>query len=368
MKKLNVMCLRFVRLLRRRVTARCPIIAVVSLCPAVNAGEKECSMSRLSCLAVWIVVLASCLTVRDASADYLSAVQGTASSNLWAYWQLNETGVTGGTTAVNSAATGSTYNAQWGASSSLPNTVPTSGTTGPTAADGFAGLSSSNTCAKFTGTSGADGADMLQIGAAWGAATANAVDNKLASNSLTFAFFIKTTESDTSISNLILKDRFSDSAHDFSVLLGTANGYGTTTSKGITIITNESDTANNRAASSSVTLNDGKWHHVIIVRNGDNASSAALYVDGVSQSLTANTGKYSTGNPATVGRIGSGGSNNIGSFKGALDEIALWDTSLTSTQALSLFNAATVVPEPSSMVLCGMAIVALLAYAWRKRK
>ncbi len=325
-------------------------------------------MSRLSCLAVWIVVSVLCFTAQYASADYLSTVQGTASSNLWAYWQLNETGVTGGTAAVNSAATGSTYDAKWGASSSYPNTVPTSGTAGPTAADGFAGLSSSNTCAKFTGTSGADGADMLQVGAAYGAAAGNAVDTKLASNNLTFAFFIKTTESNTSTSNLILKDRHVDSAHDFSVLLGTADGYTATTSKGITIITNESDTASNRAASSSVTLNDGKWHHVIIVRNGDNASSAALYVDGVSQSLTANTGKYSTGNPATVGRIGSGGSNYANSFKGSLDEIALWDTSLTSTQALALYNAATVVPEPSSMALCGMAVVALLAYAWRKRK
>lgn len=328
-------------------------------------------MSRLSCLAVLIVVSISCCAVQDASADYMSTVQATASSNLCAYWQLNETGVTaGGTAAVNSAATGSSYNATWGAST-YDGTIPTSGTAGPVATDGFAGLSSGNTCAKFTGFSGVAGsnsADFLHVGAAYGAATANAMDTKLASNNLTFAFFIKTTESNTSTSNLILKDRHVDSAHDFSVLLGTANGYGATTSKGITIITKESDTASNRAVSSGVTLNDGKWHQVIIVRNGDDASSAALYVDGVSQSLTDNTGIYATGNPASVGRIGSGGSNYGGSLKGSLDEIALWDTSLTSTQALALYSGAVGVPEPSSMALSGMAILGLLAYAWRKRR
>ncbi|NLE39903.1 MAG: LamG domain-containing protein [Pirellulaceae bacterium] len=117
----------------------------------------------------------------------------------------------------------------------------------------------------------------------------------------------------------------------------------------------------NWLADSTVAFNDGLWHHLVVIRNGDDAANAQLYVDGQQIALTAtsSTPSYMTlGTSPQAGstdagyglRIGTHGNKNRG-WNGYLDEIAMWGRALTPEEAGGLYQAAVSVPEPSSLAL-----------------
>lgn len=77
---------------------------------------------------------------------------------------------------------------------------------------------------------------------------------------------------------------------------------------------------------------DGQWHHAVGVKNG---TSTTLYVDGVS----AGTGTaVSTATGTTTTYLGSAGGTTE-YFNGTLDEVAVYNTALTSTRVLAHYNA-----------------------------
>jgi hypothetical protein len=94
-------------------------------------------------------------------------------------------------------------------------------------------------------------------------------------------------------------------------------------------------------------VNDGLWHHLVAVRNGDDMADAELYIDGVKIDLTPlrSSGGWSDSFSFRIGTRGSGSGN----FIGHLDEIAIWNRSLTEQEAMQLFQA--VVPEPGTFAL-----------------
>jgi len=77
------------------------------------------------------------------------------------------------------------------------------------------------------------------------------------------------------------------------------------------------------------------WHHAVGTWNG---TIASLYVDGVliHQSTPAT---FTTLNPANLATyIGRQGSSNTRGFNGTLDEIMVFNTSLTAVQVLAIYN------------------------------
>jgi hypothetical protein len=101
----------------------------------------------------------------------------------------------------------------------------------------------------------------------------------------------------------------------------------------------QSGTLDNTNTGSYYTANafgDGKWHHVVCVRNG--SSGAQIWVDGVDQTLTTVFSGYAMNLNSTSSHftIGSGGSTNY--FNGGIDEVAVWDKALNSTEIIQLYR------------------------------
>jgi len=80
----------------------------------------------------------------------------------------------------------------------------------------------------------------------------------------------------------------------------------------------------------ATTYNDGNWHHLLVTRSG---SAVTLYMDGVSKATTTD----STAIVAGSIRIG----DNYGSYpwNGSLDEVAIFNRSLSTSEVLAHYNA-----------------------------
>lgn len=83
------------------------------------------------------------------------------------------------------------------------------------------------------------------------------------------------------------------------------------------------------------TYSDGYWHHVVWVMNG--VASNTLYIDGVSQTLTpSSAGTVTSFTNTNSVRIGNDYGNDY--FSGSIDEVAIWNTNLSASDAASIYN------------------------------
>ncbi len=75
-----------------------------------------------------------------------------------------------------------------------------------------------------------------------------------------------------------------------------------------------------------------QWYHIVSTWDGSNIK---MYVDGVLQTNTASVSQivYSIDISATIGKYATS------YFNGSIDEVAIWDTALTSTQVSEIYNA-----------------------------
>ncbi len=82
------------------------------------------------------------------------------------------------------------------------------------------------------------------------------------------------------------------------------------------------------------TLNKGTWYHVAIISKND---SCSFYVNGVFVQSTHNEAPYpsDTTQPLEIGRDYAG---SIDYFNGTMDELRLYNRTLTSTEILNLYN------------------------------
>ena len=114
-----------------------------------------------------------------------------------------------------------------------------------------------------------------------------------------------------------------------AVLLGgNANGidyYPYFNSSGIYLRSNTGATTLSYSAGFSANT----WYHICVVGDG---TTATLYVNGQSQS----TG---TDRTLSVGAIGRYTNSNAGEYNGLMDEVAIWNTTLTATQVQSIYDA-----------------------------
>lgn len=124
---------------------------------------------------------------------------------------------------------------------------------------------------------------------------------------------------------------------------------------------------------SMATMLDGNFHH--LVATYDAASGVkAIYVDGIqrlSATYTPGTGfATDVGQSLIIGGLTAAGYN----IQGTLDEVALYNSALSSADILTHYQNVQAggnyfaVPEPSMVMLSITGLVGLLAYAWRKHK
>ena len=100
---------------------------------------------------------------------------------------------------------------------------------------------------------------------------------------------------------------------------------------------------------STVSVNDGKWHHVVATWNST-SGAMQVYVDGtLNGSAAGPTGTRAAPPNLRIGSIQTGASG--GFFKGALDQVQIYNYVLTSTEVASLYNRTqTQLPVSSGLV------------------
>ena len=93
------------------------------------------------------------------------------------------------------------------------------------------------------------------------------------------------------------------------------------------------DGTNNPTITSTNAYNDDQWHQIVFTKNG---STLSLYIDGQFDKSTTDTTNTTTTNasPVFFGRRGTVGYF----FKGALDEVAIWDRNLSGPEIATLFT------------------------------
>ena len=119
------------------------------------------------------------------------------------------------------------------------------------------------------------------------------------------------------------------------------------------------DGSNYRARTGS-TLSTNQWYHVVATYNGVGGTNAQdgikIYVDGVEiTGTTDSNGSYTAMNnttaPVYIGRIGSSYAN------GKLDEVAIFNTALSSEKITQIYNATAVVggvPQTANLFTGGL--------------
>ncbi|TKJ17492.1 hypothetical protein CEE44_03075 [Candidatus Woesearchaeota archaeon B3_Woes] len=122
-----------------------------------------------------------------------------------------------------------------------------------------------------------------------------------------------------------------------SISDGTLGGAGT---KAVSILAYKYDYA---IETTTPTYNNGKWHHVIGVFNID-TGTVKFYINGYYMGSTTNTSLTDLDISNADFLIGSllhintSGENNADYFKGMIDEVAVWNRELDSTEVSALYN------------------------------
>jgi hypothetical protein len=96
----------------------------------------------------------------------------------------------------------------------------------------------------------------------------------------------------------------------------------------------------NSVMSSVLSLNT--WYHLVVTKVWDGSDNVNnIYINGSLDSSTPSIGNYWGANTTTNTLIGVGGSSFLQYkyFDGKLDEVAIWNTNLSSTQIQSIYDA-----------------------------
>jgi len=99
-------------------------------------------------------------------------------------------------------------------------------------------------------------------------------------------------------------------------------------------------TTNVLYVNSNIPVNDGDWHHVVFTYDGSSSASGAhIYVDGVDQVLTTTYNTLSASILNNVSFYAGSRNNTTMYFDGSLDVTRVYDKNLTASEVLSNYNA-----------------------------
>lgn len=282
-------------------------------------------------------------------------------SGLIAYYNFDEAGTAG---IANQVSGGSTHNGSYGSGTTF-GVTPAAGT-----GAGFAGNAAYAGAEAGSTTNRSD----LHVGNALNVAKNDAGSTAgsgwfnvstlnttaLGTNfSLSAWFFLAPDADNTGTTADILRDYVFEDGTNFDVSFGTSNAAGSAYASWV----------GGTTSTTSATLTTGEWHNVVHVfsQNGSN-TNLTVYIDGA-QSGTTISAATSTMNLASL-NFGAA-RNGIRVFDGMLDEVAVWNRSLTLEEinnantgelADSIYQrglSGLPVPEPSSVLLGSLGMILL---------
>jgi hypothetical protein len=220
-----------------------------------------------------------------------------------AYWRLSETS---GTSAIDSSGNGRTGTYTGGY---------TLGQTGP-----------------WTG--GPDTAINLNGSTGYVTVPHNAALN---STSITLEAWIKPPNANQS-SNIITKGISVSPYTQYSMSIGGTNSHTVPAGKRIIFCFIQTSSIIERCGYSDVDIVDGNWHHVVLAAN--QTDTISLYVDGANVAFTLDYSlgtwpDVSTTAALAIGQVGDG----TYFYNGLVDEVAIYNSALTLTQAQAHYAA-----------------------------
>ncbi len=197
-------------------------------------------------------------------------------------------------------------------------------TSGSTVSDSSSENNDLTISGSVSSTTGRDGSVAYQFSGGSAEAGSNPPFG-FAVDGFSYSFWINTTLDPASTSKVI-DHSGSSRGVDFSITSSQALYVSASSSlQGDSLIT----------ASGAVT--DGGWHHVAMVRSGN---SMELFVNGVS--ADTETGNYGSFSPFSRLKLGSS------SFSGALDEVRVYNRSLSASDVTELYNDYGIANQPAT--------------------
>lgn len=103
---------------------------------------------------------------------------------------------------------------------------------------------------------------------------------------------------------------------------------------------------------SSITITDANWHHIVVTKTG---STRKLYIDGVDRT-TLGTNQTMASTALAFGIAQPGPNLAANSFNGWIDEAAVYNTALTQTRVQAHYNTA-LAANATGVERAGMAII-----------
>jgi hypothetical protein len=85
---------------------------------------------------------------------------------------------------------------------------------------------------------------------------------------------------------------------------------------------------------SKTTLVENQYYHVVIVKNNFTLSLYIIYINGILESTVQNQNAFINGGFLRIGK----GRNASEAFNGVIDDVKIYDSSLTNLEILSLYN------------------------------
>jgi len=97
-------------------------------------------------------------------------------------------------------------------------------------------------------------------------------------------------------------------------------------------------TNRNVTLTDTTALNSGQWYHIVSVFDGS-SQTLTMYIDGTQVAQNTSAGSSMPTSAAGSKCIIGANANNDRFLDGSIDEVAVWDTALTSTQVSEIYNA-----------------------------
>lgn len=171
----------------------------------------------------------------------------------------------------------------------------------------------------------------------------------------TISFWAKTTTVEAD--SIMLAKHAAGSQNGYLVPVGPTGGGGAAGKANFTV-----STFNSQGVTSTTTINDGVWHHIVGVYN-PSPGTHSIYVNGAPAEETKSSGTMASNvSNFLVGGVGQVGNPTVndGRYTGLIDELQIYNNALSDSAISVLFaNPGGIAPEPTLLAALALPTIAL---------